>query len=291
MTFRTLDYLTSPELAQLYWPGVLTGILIAAMCAGLSVLVVLKRMAFIGQGVSHAAFGGVGLAAVAGLLGSVTMAASVGQFLFVLTACLAAALLMAWISRRGDTESDTAIGIVLVGAMAAGAVLLRLSPDPVQWESFLFGDMLAVGWNDFILGAVVTVVVFGLLWWFRRPLMFWAFDEAAATAWGVKSGAMHFLLMLILALVTVTAMKLAGVVLATAMLVLPGAAALKVARSWGGAISIATIVALGGVVLGVVLSFEADWPPGPSIVLVLTAAFALAAIARRAGLARRPARQ
>ena len=291
MTFRTLDYLTSPELAQLHWPGVLTGILIAAMCAGLSVLVVLKRMAFIGQGVSHAAFGGVGLAAVAGLLGSFTMAASIGQFLFVLAACLAAALLMAWISRRGDTESDTAIGIVLVGAMAAGAVLLRLSPDPVQWESFLFGDMLAVGWKDFIHGAVVTVIVFALLWWFRPPRMLWALDEAAATAWGVRSGAMHFLLMLVLALVTVTAMKLAGVVLATAMLVRPGAAALTVARTWGGAISIATIVALAGVVLGVVLSFEADWPPGPSIVLVLTTAFGLAAIARRAGLARRRARQ
>ncbi|MFZ4574088.1 MAG: metal ABC transporter permease [Phycisphaerales bacterium] len=291
MTLRTLDYLTSPELSQLYWPGVLTGLLIALMCAGLSVLVVLKRLAFIGQGVSHAAFGGVGLAAVAGLLGSFTMAASIGQFLFVLAACLGAAMLMAWISRRGDTESDTAIGIVLVGSMAAGAVLIRMSPDPVQWESFLFGDMLAVGWNDFLLAGAVTTVVLGMMWWFRRPLLFWAFDESAATAWGVKSGGMHFLLMLVLALVTVTAMKLAGVVLATAMLVLPGATALKLARTWGGAYALAMVVAVLGVMLGVVLSFEADWPPGPSIVLVLTAGFGIAWAAQRLGLSPALARQ
>lgn len=277
MSLRTIDYLMSDELAALYWPGVLTGLLIALMCARLSVLVVLKRMSFIGQGISHAAFGGIGLAAVAGVLGKVTVGASVGQFFFVLGTCLAAALLMAWISRRGDTESDTAIGIVLVGAMALGAVLLRVSKDPVQWESFLFGDMLSVGWGDFALAGVITTIVFTSLWWWRRPLLFQAFDEPSATAWGVNVRGMQFLLMLLLALVTVTAMKLAGVVLATAMLVLPGATALKLASTWTRVAWVGIGIALFGVVAGVVLSFEADWPPGPAIVLVLTASFAGAA--------------
>jgi ABC-type Mn2+/Zn2+ transport system permease subunit len=280
MFTNTIDYLTSVDMASMYWPGVLTGLLIAAMCAGLSVLVVLKRMAFIGQGVSHAAFGGVGLAAVAGVLGSITMGATIAQFLFVLTACLAAALLMAWISRKGETESDTAIGIVLVASMAAGAILLRYSKSPVSWESFLFGDMLAVSWRDFILSGVVSILVFTLLWWFRRPMLFWCFDETASVAAGVPGRKMHFLLMLMLALVTVTAMKLAGVILATAMLVLPGAAAVQFQRSWRGTIVLSWTLAILSVMAGVVVSFEADWPPGPAIVLVLTAAFAAARLFR-----------
>lgn len=278
MNLRTVEYLMSKEMAALYWPGVLTGVLIALMCARLSVLVVLKRMSFIGQGISHAAFGGIGLAAVAGVLGKVTVGASVGQFFFVLATCLGAALLMAWISRRGDTESDTAIGVVLVGAMALGAVLLRISRDPVQWESFLFGDMLSVGWGDLGLAATITAIIFGALWWWRRPMLFQAFDEPAAIAWGVNVRGMQFLLMLLLALVTVTAMKLAGVVLATAMLVLPGATALKLATTWNRVAWVSVAIALLGVIAGVVLSFEADWPPGPSIVLVLTAGFAFASI-------------
>lgn len=286
---KTISYLTG-HLADMFWPAVVTGVAVAVMCAILSILVVLKRLAFIGQGVSHAAFGGVGLAALLGLMAGAagaTLGPSLAQFLVILAVCLAAALGVGFLSRRGSTQADTAIGIVLVASMALGAVLLNLAHrwkrvSGVSWESVLFGQLLNVGWSDAAIAIAVAALTLGLLAYFRRPMLFWAFDPPVARAFGVRADAMNFLLLTLLALATVTAMKLAGVVLATAMLVLPGAAALQLSRRSSRVIALSFAAAFAGVLGGLVLSFEADWPPGPSIVLVLTGLFAASRLARRA---------
>lgn len=280
MTLRTIEYLSDPALAGLYWPGIVTGLAIAALCSVLSVLVVLKRLAFVGQGISHAAFGGVGLATALGAAGAILAAQPLGQFAVVTLFCLAAAFLIGSLSARGQTEGDTAIGIVLVASMALGAILLSSAGRGVSWESFLFGGILDVGWTDAALAWGVALVVLATLWALRRPLLFWAFDEPAAMAWGVNRRAMNCALMAMLALATVTAMKLAGVVLATAMLVLPGAVALRCSRRLWPVVAWAGAVALIGVIAGLVVSFERGWPPGPSIVVVLTGAFVVVSVAR-----------
>lgn len=279
---NTIHYLTAEDLRGLFWPGVVTGLAIAALCALLSVLVVLKRLAFIGQGVSHAAFGGVGIVALLGLAGAFAAGAtaldSVGtlaQFAIIFAFCLGAALLIGLLSGR-STESDTAIGIVLVGSMALGAILLHLAPSPISWETFLFGSITDVSWADALVAWGVALVVLATLWWTRRRLVFWAFDPVVARAMGVRAGAMQLLLMTLLALATVTAMKLAGVVLATAMLVLPGAIALRLSTRWSRTLALAAITSVLGVLAGLVVSFELNWPTGPSIVAVLATLFALA---------------
>lgn len=277
---NTIHYLTDPVLRDLFWPGVITGLAIAIMCAGLSVLVVLKRLAFVGQGISHAAFGGAGVVATLGWL-SAAGAVSLGAFGVVFGFCLFAALAIGWLSLKGKTEADTAIGIVLVASMALGAILLTRAAHAqaagrgVSWESFLFGSMDGIGWTDAALGWASAAVVLLTLWSVRRPMVFWAFDPVVARAMGVREPVMSFILMTLLALATVTAMKLAGVVLATAMLVLPGACALLFSRRWSVVLWLALAVALAGVAGGLVLGFEADWPTGPSIVVVLAAFFGL----------------
>lgn len=291
----TLHYLTDPSLRGLYWPGVITGLGVAVLCAVLSVLVVLKRLAFIGQGISHAAFGGIGVAALLGLVGQSTAAAggldAMQQFAVVVAFCLGAALLIAWLSQRGKTESDTIIGIILVGAMAAGAIFIQIAartghPGNISWESMLFGSILNVGAADALVAWCVTGVVLLAMWWTRRRMLFWAFDEPVAAACGVRGGAMKVLLMTLLALATVTTMKLAGVVLATALLVLPGASALLLsARLW---LVVTLSVALGvmGVGAGLVASFELDWPTGPCIVGVLCGIFGVARVVTMLQLSR-----
>lgn len=286
MNSRTLEYLMSPELSGLYWPGVVTGVIIAVSTAALSVLTVLKRMTFIGQGVSHAAFGGVGLAAVFGLIGGASAAGSVAQFAVVFGFCFLAALLMGMLGKNGQGGSDghgpdSAIGIVLVGSMALGAILVRLSGQNVSWESFLFGDILAVSWADALIAGAAGLAIVMTLVLVRRPLLFHTFDPTAAAAWGVRGTALDRVLMLVLALAIVIAMKLAGVVLATALLVLPGAVALRLSRRGGVVLVLAHCVALAGVLLGTVVSFEADVPTGPAIVSTLVAIFAGAVIASR----------
>lgn len=274
---KTWDYLFNPIYGDMYWAPIVTGLAVAALCSLLSVLVVLKRLAFIGQGISHAAFGGIGVAGVLGLVGAaMTPGQSAGQFVVVLAFCLAAGLLIGWLSDRGGTEADTAIGIVLVAAMAVGAILILRARTNVSLESFLFGDILAVSWADAAIGWAVALGVLVTLWAVRRPLVFWAFDPTVARALGVSDRAMNVLLMILLSLATVTAMKLAGVVLATAMLVLPGALALRVSRRSSVVLVLASVAALLGVLGGIVLSFELNWPTGASIVVVLAGLFAMA---------------
>lgn len=278
MTSTTLHYLSDPTLRALYLPGVAAGLALASLCAMLSVLVVLKRLAFVGQGVSHAAFGGVGLVVALGIGASASAAGTLGQFGVIFLFCLGAAVLVGVLAERGKTEADTAIGIVLVGSMALGAVLLRAAPRGVSWESFLFGDILSLAWADAALAWGVALGVGLLLVILRRPMLFWAFDPVVARAAGVRCGVMNLLLMAMLAFATVTAMKLAGVVLATALLVLPGAVALKLSSRWDRVLLASAFVAIAGALGGLVLSFEADWPPGASMVCVLAACFGVAAV-------------
>lgn len=273
---KTWEYLANPEMAGLVWPALFAGLAIAVLCSTLSVLVVLRRMAFIGQGISHAAFGGVGVAACVATAWHGAGALPAVQFAIVLVFCFGAAMLIGLIAARGKTEADSAIGIVLVFAMAMGAVLLRAAGTNTAVESFLFGDILTVRWADAALAWGAAGVVVGVLWVARRPMRFWAFDEPAAAAWGVPSRAMSLLLLAMLALATVTAMKLAGVVLTTAMLVLPGASALRVSRRWRTVQGACGAVALLGVAGGIVASFELDLAVGPAIVLVLTLLYGLA---------------
>lgn len=288
---RTIDYLTDPVLRGLYLPVIVAGLAIAALCGSLSVLVVLRRLAFVGQGISHAALGGIGVAAALGLLATgadATGARAIAQFGVVLTFCVGAGLLISVLSQQRRSQADTAIGVVLVSSMALGAVLLHaFSTSTVSWESFLFGSILAVSWSDAAIACAVAGATLLVLWSVRRPLIFWAFDPPVAQSLGVSERRMSLLLMFLLSLATVTAMKLAGVVLATAMLVLPGAVALRLSVRGAFVFVLALGLAVVGVLGGLLLSFELNWLPGASIVLVLSAFFAAAwsasALRQRAG--------
>lgn len=277
-----------PMNLRLYGPGVVAGIAIGLVCSVLSPLVVLKRLSFVGQGISHAAFGGIGIVALLGALGVLTgQAAAAAQYPIVLAFCLACALLIAWLIDRGASQADTAIGIVLVASMTLGGILIEWSArhgGPARsWESILFGSIMSVDATDAIVAWGVAAGILLVLWWFRRPLLFWAFDEAAAPAFGVPAQAMKYLLVVLLTMAIVTAMKLAGVVLATALLVLPGAVALSLSNRQARVLLLAVAVGLGGVIAGLAASFELDnLPPGACIVAVLVLIFA-AARAGRAG--------
>jgi ABC-type Mn2+/Zn2+ transport system permease subunit len=269
---------------------------IAILCAPLSLLVVLKRLAFIGQGISHAAFGGWGVAsllagasATGGALAFASRFAGTmqGQLAIVYVLCLVAAMVIAWLSgpkgstRSRSLEPDTAIGVVLVAAMALGALLNRLAANPKPWESFLFGSIFECGWADAMTSLVAMGVVLVMLLGTRRWLTFWAFDEVAAFAFGVPGRSMNAMLMALLALATVVSMKLVGVVPATALLVLPGATALRLTRRWVPAIVLSIGVSIVGVMGGIVASLELDLLPGSSIVLALTLLFAIAPLIAR----------
>lgn len=288
---RTIEYLTDPVLRGYYWPGVGVGLAIAVMASPLSVLVVLRRLAFIGQGISHAAFGGVGLALVLGAVGVGVLASEPGRTGLIVAFCVAAALTISWLGERGRAaRPDTAIGIVLVAAMAMGFILHRAAvqasqarglPQPPGLEDVLFGAVLGVGAGDAATAWGAALLVLALLVTMRRDLVFWAFEPAAAEAFGVASARVRNVVMVLLSVTIVVGMQLAGVVLATALLVLPGAIALRLSARLWPVLAWSLASGLVGVAGGLVLSFELDQQPGPMIVLTLVGLFAIASIGGR----------
>ena len=280
---RTLEYLT--HYPGLYAPAVVAGLAIAVMGGAASVLVVVRRLAMVGQGVSHAAFGAVGIAAALGL-GGAGAVGTVGQTAIVGVFCIAAALGMAWLSDRKGARfglrEDTVIAVFLVASMALGAVLLRWAAERGggsgsvrSVESWLFGSIFEVGRADAVAACLVAAAVVGVLWVARRRLIFWVFDEGAAEAFGVDVVRTRAILLVVLAVAIVVAMKLAGVLLATSLLVLPGATALRLTDRLWTAQAISVCAGVVGVAGGLVLSFETDWLPGPSIVAVQVALLGL----------------
>ncbi len=274
-----IDLLTSPDAADMrHIVGIalVAGFSVVVMCGLLSPLVVVKRLGFVGQGVSHSAFGGIGVAAVLGAAG-LLVPGGLAEFAVIVAFCIAAALGMAAVSDRRTTPVDTTIGMFLVGSMALGAVLVQVSGAQSSWESILFGSIFVAGEQEAVAGWLLAFLIAAALWWWRRPLLFWTFDEESAAAFGVPAGRMKLMLMILLTLAVVTAMKLAGVILATALLVLPGAIALRLSDRLGPVVMLSVGAGILGLVGGFAASLEFNWQAGPSMVLVLTLLFALAA--------------
>lgn len=275
---KTIDYLFGPD-AAFWWPVMLAALAMALLSGALSVFVVGRRLAFVGQGVSHTAFGGVGLAAVLGFAASGALTWE-GDLLVALF-CLGAALLIGFWSGKAGHREDTLIGIVLVASMALGMLLMywkRQSSAAVlpSFESVLFGSLLGIGKGEAIVAWVACAAALLVMWPMRRALVFVAFDEDGAQASGVPTAVVRAVLMALLGLAIVVVMKLAGVVLASAMLVLPGATADAITKRLRLSVALSIAVALLTTVCGLVLSFEANWPTGPCVVTTMVGAYLLA---------------
>ncbi len=296
----------------------LAGLAVAVMCGVLSPLVVVRRLAFIGQGVSHAAFGGIGLAVVLGLSATDDALAT---FLVVAAFCVASALLIGVLTRRlramrpnAAASEDTVIGIVLVATMALGALLLTMAPDQVdggadshaghvhaegddhsghdhsehadhvhtpEIEAILFGSLSRVTMVDAGIAWGAALGTLGIMWLMRRQLVFWSFDELGALTFGVDVSRVRLVMLAILGVVVVVTMKLSGVILATALLVLPGAVAMRINRGLAGVLAISVATAIGATAFGIATYPMTGTAPGPLIALALVVFWVLACAVER----------
>ena len=210
--------------------ALLAGALAALLCGALSFFVVLRRLAFVGSGVAHAAFGGV---AVATLFGFPPLAGG-----------LVAALLVAGATARAQGSSvseDSAVGVFTVAAMALGVVALGFVKTNVDLFGLMFGNILTVAPVDLLILGAATAAVLAALAAFFRPLLLASVDEEGAQVAGVNTGAMRLLVLVLVGVAVVVALKVVGILLVSALLVLPGAAARPLAarssRSWAGCFS------------------------------------------------------
>ncbi len=244
--------------------ALLTGSILGATCAVLGVFVVLRRMAFIGVGISHAALGGVAL----GLLVGAPPLAAAGVF------SVGVAWVIGWITRRGEVSEDTAIGIFFSTAMALGVALISLSRTYRQdLMGYLFGNILWVGPGDLWFLIALAGGSLGILALLFKEFLFLGVDEEAARAAGLPAAFLNYLLLSILALTVVAAMKLVGIILISAFLVIPAATGQTLARSVGEMVVLSVAAALVSVAMGLWLSWLWNLPSGASVVLFAAALF------------------
>jgi ABC-type Mn2+/Zn2+ transport system permease subunit len=254
---------------------------LASACAVLSVFVVLRRWAFIGEGIGHSGLGGAGTAWVLALLFPGLDSPGV-TYAFVVLFCLLTALAIGGVARSRRVNADAAIGIFLVASLAWGFLAQQVyfqqrRVNPYDFNTYLFGQIRGFG-AEFALASIMVsaavLLTVAVLW---PQIVAYCFDPLLAQTSGVRAALVHYLLMLLLGLVIVIGVRVAGSVLITALLVLPGTTALALLRRMRGVVACAVCVALVGAVGGLLVN--ARWsfiPVGPSIVLILFGQFVLA---------------
>ena len=259
--------------------AVIGGFFLSVACSMLSVYVVLKRMSFIGQGISHSAFGGVALGAL--LFASMphsTLWIQLTAFLF----CSVVALAIAYTTRRGGIAADSAIGVFFAFSMALGVIFLKQTTGFTQDAySLLFGSILAISATDLYSITAMSILIIICLFVLRRQLLYYTFDEDMATVSGIRTNALQIFLFLALAVLIITGVRMIGIILISAFLVFPGATAWLVARRFNTMMGLAVISGVGAALGGLALAWTFDWPAGAAIVIVQFAFFCVCWVIKR----------
>lgn len=252
--------------------ALLAGLIVGLGCAVLAFFVVLRRMAFVGVGISHAALGGVALGVVLG----------VDPVIAALAFSVAVAWLIGAVAGRGRLSEETAIGIFFPTAMAFGVALMAGTPEYRQdLLGYLFGNILLVRDVDLLMAGVLVGLVLLVIAFFFKELLFISVDEETARASGLPAAALRYLLLTLLAITIVSAIKVVGIVLVSAFLVIPAATAQLVAPSMRVMMALSIAFALVSVLGGLWIAWIMDLPSGAAIVLLSASLFFVAMVGQR----------
>ena len=234
-------------------------------CGIIGTYIVARRMVLLCGGITHASFGGMGIAFYYGanpILGATIFA-------------ILSALGIEWSNSRSKIRPDSAIGMVWGVGMAIGAFFIALRPGYTSGDmaNFLFGSILTVTNSDIIALAVLSValIVGAILW--HRPIMFAAFDRNFAEASGVPVKRINYAMAIITALTIVLSIRTMGIVLLISLLTMPVVTANLLFKNYKHIAPVAATIAIIAGVAGIALSYHAEVPSGPAIIFVLTLAF------------------
>ena len=248
------------------------GLLIALIAAPLGCLVVWRRMAYFGDATGHAALLGVALA----------LSLSMPPILGVIAVAAAMAVAVTFATRRGGFAADTVLGVFSHAALAIGLVSAALLPGVrLNLIDTLLGDILTVSSGEITMIALGGGLILGVILVFWRGLLNATLSPELMAAEGGSLMRDKLIFTLSLALFVALAMKLVGILLITAMLILPAAAAAPVSRSPERMVALAALIGFASVLGGLWMSWEADTPAGPSIIVVAAVFFLLTGIRRR----------
>ncbi len=249
--------------------------LIAAALVGLvapliGVFLVQRRLALLGDGMGHVALCGVGIAFLVGTapVPTALVTAAVG------------AVIIELIRARSRTAGDLALALIFYGGIAGGVLFTSLAggKSSAALNQYLFGSLSTVGATDLVWLALVALVVLVILALFGREIFVMALDPDVARTQGIRTTGMSMLLTVLAALTVVIGMRTVGLLLVSAIMIVPIAAAQQLTRGFRTTALVGVVVGETSAVLGLVVSFYLDVPPGPSIVFLALGLFAVCAV-------------
>jgi zinc transport system permease protein len=250
------------------------GTLIGVLCAVLGVFLVLRRLSLIGDGLAHVTFGSV---AVALFFRANPLYVTLAAIPLVLLSSLG----ILRITERAKIYGDAAIGVVSSLGIACGVILASMAGGfNVDLFSYLFGNILAISGTELLTTLILFCVVITAIVLFYNDLFAITFDDELARSSGIRVDRINSLLALLTALTVVLAMKVVGIMLISALLILPAVTALQLARGFKATLVIAGLVAAISVTSGICCSFLLNLPTGGTIVIIGTALFLLSLLVK-----------
>ncbi len=252
------------------WYAFAVGTLIALCSALFGVVLVLKRFSFIGDGLSHIAFGAMAVAAVVGIT---------DNMLIVLPVTVLAAVLLLRTGQNTKIKGDAAIAMVSVGALALGYLLMSVFSPSVNVAGdvcgTLFGSsaILSLGMTEVIVCGVLALLVVAAFLCFYRKIFAVTFDEDFARATGVRASLYNLLIAVVIAVIIVLAMNLVGSLLISALVIFPALSAMRICRSFRGVVIAAATLSVLCAALGLLAAVLWPIPVGPTIVAADIVAF------------------
>lgn len=268
---------------EFVWFALIVGVLIALCSALFGVVLVLKRFSFIGDGLSHVAFGALAIATVMNVT---------DNMLIVLPVTVASAILLLGMGRRARIKGDAAIAMLSAGALAVGYLVMSLfsTSGNIAGDvcSTLFGSfsIITLSRTEVILCLAMSVVVIAIFVLLYNRIFAVTFDESFASASGVRSSAYNLIIAVVTAVIIVLAMNLVGSLLISALVIFPALSAMQVARTFKSVVVIAALMSTLCALIGIIVAILASTPVGPTVVAVDILAFVLCFLAGKLGKAR-----
>lgn len=237
-------------------------ILSGITCGVIGTYVVCRRQVFLAGGITHASFGGLGIAFFLGI----------NPILGALLFAVISAFGIEWTSERGRIREDSAIGIVWSVGMAVGALFMSLRPGYTSGDlaAYLFGSIITVTRSDAAYLALLTLVILlgSALW--LRPVIYTAFDRDFARSRGIHTRTISYLMAALVAITIVLSIRIMGIVLLISLLTMPVVIANSCLKSYRSIVVAAPLIAAMGNIAGLALSYHYEIPPGTAIIFTLT---------------------
>lgn len=268
-----LGFLLDPFRYEFFVRGLIAATVVGGLCGMIGTFVVLRRMSYIGHGLSHSVFGG----AVVSYVMSWNFYVGAGLWGFL------SAVLINWTARRRQIGGDAAIGIVTTASFAVGvAIISRARRFTRNFDAALFGNVLGVQPEDVFVVVGVTLLVGVVVFFTYKQLLFMTFDREVAPLYGVPDRWIDALLSLILAAAVIASMQILGVTMIAAIIVVPAVTARLLTDSFARMVLLATAIGTLCGLVGMLLSYYLDVASGATVVLTAAAVFLLVLLATSA---------